>query len=141
MEPSQGSSLATEREIKGRRSGSYGELMTRQRRPIKCEQPSWAVLHSAPGVHRYLSVTQLAEAMGVSKGWLYHHIKRLQRDYNFPLEVSAMGVGKNRRFDAVAVEAWQTQQQPGHLKPQPATLDEADLDAWRAELDRRAKLL
>lgn len=85
-------------------------------------------------IHRYLTLGEIADAMGVSRAWLYNNHARLEREHGFPGPAPGFGA----RRDATAVEAWQRRTMPAELQPKSGQLDVAE---WREELDRRAEQL
>lgn len=84
-------------------------------------------------IHRYLTMRQVAAALGVSHSWLYDNVARLEREHGFP--ASAPGMGKRR--DGAAIEAWQNRQLPPELRPADTAPPADELAAWSEEYDRR----
>jgi hypothetical protein len=88
-------------------------------------------------IRRYLTLRQIAKAMGRSPSWLYVHLPELVEKHGFP--PAAPGQGSRR--DEGAVEAWQRKAMPADLcAPVPAPAPN-DHEGWAAELDRRAAAL
>lgn len=84
----------------------------------------------------YLTLRQVAKALGKEPWWMYRHLKRLQAEHGFPRRDAAMG-----GFDALAVTAWQDRRAGiGPAMVGPVTPPE-DIAAWADELDRRAGAL
>jgi predicted DNA-binding transcriptional regulator AlpA len=85
-------------------------------------------------IRRYLSLGEIAAAMGVSRDWLYRHVRRLERDHGFPSSVPGL---PNRR-DPAAIEAWQNRAQGTPVPADPSATGDDELSRWTVELDRRA---
>ncbi len=94
-------------------------------------------------MRRYLSLRQVATAIGKDEWWMHRHIRRLIRDHGFPPRDAAMG-----GWDEGSLRAWQDARLTpaqraalGIAEPSPAAAiqialsEDVDLGA---ELDRRA---
>lgn len=81
-------------------------------------------------IHRYLTLKEIALAMGMTPAWLYRHVRELER-HGFPTPAPGMG----QRRDAAAVEAWQQRQIERDRRAVSLAVKPED---WAATLDRRA---
>ena len=90
----------------------------------------------------YIDRAAVAACLGHTLAWFYHHEARLVAEEGFP--PPALGRMRGARWDPVAIDQWKAGR-PGRAHPTispgaPAVAD-ADLDAQRAELDRRSAAL
>lgn len=87
-------------------------------------------------IDRYLTLRQVAIAIGVSARWLYMHRPRLAAEHGFPAPAPGMG----KRWAEAEIVAWQRRGlSPAALAATPAEAeDDASAGEWAQWLDRRA---
>lgn len=91
-------------------------------------------------IRRYLSLREVAAAMGVTARWLYGNRARLTRECGFP----RAALGLRYRWDEADIVAWQDRMRTNscpvaqHVDVRLQLPDNID---WAAELDRRASTL